>query len=782
LRHATGIHAPANRVPIRVKKHIVRICLGLLVVLIFIGHAAKYYQLPLIDKMEAIVYDTRLQLTMPRTLDSRIVIVDIDEKSLRKPEDGGEGHWPWPRNRLAVMLDQLFDRYQVAVVGFDVVFAEKDESSGLNVLETLAGKQLKEVPQFEHALAQLRPQLEYDQLFANSMKNRAVVLGYYFSSVESDGGGKGNTSGVLPEPVLPAGTFAGKNIAFTSWIGYGANLPELMQAAASAGHFNPWTDDDGVSRRVPMLAEYKGAYYEPLSLAMVRVLLNSPKVKPGYPEDQLWSRNYSGLEWLELVIAPPDRSSSGSGAANRSLKIPVDERVTALVPFRGKQGSFKYVSAADVIHARLDPAELKGKIVLVGTTAPGLLDLRSTPVAPVYPGVEIHANLIAGMLDQNIKQKPPYVLGAEVALLFISGLAMALLLPLLSPLKSLMVTLAVLSAALAVNLMVFHYGNLVLPLASGLVMILVLFALNTSYGYFIEARGKRQITGLFGQYVPPELVDEMAKNPESFSMEGESREMTVLFSDVRGFTTISEGLDPKELSNLMNEFLTPLTEVIYRHRGTIDKYMGDCIMAFWGAPLPDKEHARSGILAGLEMHAKLTELQPSFKSKGWPEIRIGVGLNSGRMSVGNMGSQIRLAYTVMGDAVNLASRLEGITKEYGAAIIVGEGTKDLVPDIVFRELDKVRVKGKDEPVAMYEPLGLQGQVSKAKLDEIKFYAQFLRLYRGQDWDQAELQLFNLQKMVPGNPLYSHTFVERIAYLRANPPGRDWDGTFTFTHK
>jgi adenylate cyclase len=232
----------------------------------------------------------------------------------------------------------------------------------------------------------------------------------------------------------------------------------------------------------------------------------------------------------------------------------------------------------------------------------------------------------------------------------------------------------------------------------------------------------------------------------------------------------------------MNEFLTPLTEVIYRHRGTIDKYMGDCIMAFWGAPLPDAAHARNGIGAALEMQATLARLQPGFKARGWPEIRIGVGLNSGRMSVGNMGSRIRLAYTVMGDAVNLASRLEGLTKDYGAAIIVGEGTKNAVPDVVFRELDRVRVKGKDTAVAIYEPLGFQGRVEKSKLEEIRLYAQFLRLYRAQDFDQAELQLFNLQKLAPDNVLYAHTFVERIAHLRANPPGPKWDGAFTFTTK
>jgi len=760
------------------RKNVVRIAIGLVVVLVFIGHAAKYFRLPLLDQLEAIMYDTRVTLTMPRTVDERIVIVDIDERSLRTREEGGEGRWPWPRNRIALMMDNLFDKYGVAIVGFDVVFAEPDESSGLKVLRELGATQLKDDPNFQAALKDATPGLEYDQLFASRIRNRPVVLGYYFSTKEASGG-QTNVTGVLPPPVFDPGSFAARTIPFFEAAGFGANLPELMKAAATAGHFNPLPDPDGISRRVPMLVEYKGAYYEPLSLSMVRVLMalseaskkpgasvELPKVIAEKPETAFWSRNYHGLEWLQ--VGP--------------IRIPVDESVAALVPYRGYQGSFKYVSAADVIAGKVDPAELKGKIILVGTTAPGLFDLRSTPVASVYPGVEIHANLISGMLDHTIKQRPPYVLGAEVLLLLLTGLAMAVLLPLLPPAKQFITTMVVILVAVTSNLAIFHYGDLVLPLASGLVMILVLFTFSMAYGFFVEARGKRQITGLFGQYVPPELVDEMAKNPGHFSMEGESREMTVLFSDVRGFTTISEGLDPKELASLMNDFLTPLTEVIYRHRGTIDKYMGDAIMAFWGAPLADPDHARHGILTALEMHRKLAELQPYFKSRNWPEIRIGVGLNSGRMSVGNMGSSIRLAYTVMGDAVNLASRLEGITKEYGAAIIVGEGTKHLTQhDFVFRELDRVRVKGKLEPVAIYEPLGAAGEVPKAVLDELKLFNQAIKLYRSQEWDMAELQLINLLKRSPDSKLYK-LYVERIAVYRANPPGKDWDGAFTFEHK
>jgi adenylate cyclase len=273
----------------------------------------------------------------------------------------------------------------------------------------------------------------------------------------------------------------------------------------------------------------------------------------------------------------------------------------------------------------------------------------------------------------------------------------------------------------------------------------------------------------------------MSENPGNFSMEGESREMTVLFSDVRGFTTISEGLNPKELSQLMNEYMTPMTRIIHKHRGTIDKYIGDAIMAFWGAPIRDPAHARNAVLAALEMQVVLAVMRPRFIERGWPEVRIGVGLNTGVMSVGNMGSAFRMAYTVMGDAVNLGSRLESITKQYGVGILVGELTQQAVPDVVFRELDRVRVKGKDEPVAIFEPVGLAGQIDQAVLNEIELFRQAIILYRGQKWDLAEIHLLNLQKTSPESLVYS-LYLERIAYFRANPPGVEWDGVFTFKTK
>ena len=730
--------------------------LGLLIVLIFVGNAANFYRIGFVDRISAILYDYRLRLTMPQTVDERIVILDIDEKSLKE-----EGRWPWSRDRLGELMDKLFERHGVAVIGFDVVFAEKDESSGLRVLQKLGQNQLRGDAAFHSTLAQIQPQLEYDQLFADKIRNRNVVLGYYLTSTP-------NASGMLPEPTFPAGSFKGRPIQFTHWNGYGANLPELQQAAAAAGHFNPQIDSDGVVRSVPMLAEYNGAYYESLSLAMVRSLLGKPPLQPGFAEGR--SDGYSGLEWLEL--------DTPAGA----LKIPVDMNVAALVPYRGGQGSFRYISASDVLHDRVAPEVLKDKIVLVGTTAPGLLDMRATPVAEVYPGVEVHANMIAGILDQNLKERPPYMLGAEVVWLLLLGITLSVLLPTLSPVKAILASVLMFATTMGLSLATWHYGNILMPVANSLMMIALIFALDMSYGYFVESRTKRQITSLFGKYVPTELVDEMSKHPEQVvSMEGESREMTILFSDVRGFTTISEGLDPKELTLLMNEFLTPLSRVVSKYQGKVDKYMGDCIMAFWGAPNPLPEHARNAILAGIEMQSTLKELNPHFKERGWPEIHIGVGINTGRVSVGNMGSEVRVAYTVMGDAVNLASRLEGITKQYGVGVIVGENTRNAVTDFVYRELDHVRVKGKDKPVAIYEPIGLSGEVSKELQDEIKLFHEVRRLYRKQDWDMADVQLLNLQRMSPDTALY-RIYADRVTYFRKNPPGDDWDGVFVFQTK
>lgn len=737
------------------KKHFVRYALGLVILLVLLGHSAKLYQIGFINHLDAIAYDTKMRLTMPHQSDDRVVILDIDEKSL-----GELGRWPWGRDKLSKLFNKLFDQYGVALVGMDVVFAERDDSSGLTSLESLAKKELRDSAPFQSALRELKPQLDHDARFLAAIKNRKVILGFYLSSEE-----KGTSSGDLPAPAFPAGTFQGRPIKFTSWTNYGGNLPEFQKAAAGAGHFNSMVDFDGISRSVPMISEYKGNYYEALSLAMVRSLLGSPKIVPGYPENGS-SDGYAAMEWLDLVTPQGD------------LRIPVDENVAALIPYRGFQGSFSYLSIADVLADRIKPEQLKGKIVLIGTTAPGLMDLRATPVGAVYPGVEIHANLISGMLDGTIKYKPAYVLGVDVVLLLIAGSVMVFLLPLLSPFRATIVALIVLLFMLSVNLSFWQVGNMVLPLANGVLLVLALYALNMSWGYFVESRSKRQLTNLFGQYVPPELVDEMSRDPENYSMAGRKAELTVLFSDVRGFTTISEGLEPDQLATLMNEYLGAMTAVIRKNRGTLDKYIGDAIMAFWGAPVSDAGHAKHAVNTAIEMQEALLDLNKLLVAKGWPELKIGVGVNTGSMTVGDMGSPVRQSYTVMGDAVNLGSRLEGITKQYGVGIIAGEATRELVKnDFVFRELDRVRVKGKAEPVGIYEPVGLVGRVDPESLSELDLWNQALSAYRAQDWDHAEELLQSLANMTP-RYLYD-LYSKRIAHCRKEPPGEGWDGVTTF---
>lgn len=744
----------------KLRRHRIRIIAGLVILTLFLLHASDEeggkLRWGLIDSLENLAYDARLSVSMPRTVDPRIVIVDIDEKSLAI-----EGQWPWPRARIASMLDQLFNTYKIRLAGFDVVFAEPDKSSGLSVLEELAGKDLKDNNEFRAAVDKLRPELDNDAIFAAALKKYPVVLGYFFNQQS-----KSNT-GALPAPTFVKGSFPGKRIDFLPANGYGGNLKIFTEAAPAAGHFNPSLDIDGVVRRVPMLYSYEGAEYEALSLAMAREYLKVNEVQAEFEAvPALARKNYSGLEWLRV----------GKG------RIPVDEHLQALVPYRGPQGSFPYVSAADVISGKADPKVLReGTVVLVGASAAGLLDLRSTPVQRAYPGVEIHANLIAGILDGRIMQKPAYVRGLEFMLLLIFGVAFALALPMLSPLAATLAGGGLLTLYVLLNLLFWYSGRLVVPIASGVLMMLTMFLLNMSYGYFIETRGKRQLTGLFGQYVPPELVDEMARDPAQYSLEAESRNMTVLFSDVRGFTSISEGLEPKQLSELMNQLLTPMTQVIHIQRGTIDKYMGDAVMAFWGAPLTDPDHARNAVAAALDMIAKLDDINATFKLKGWPQVRIGVGINTGTMNVGNMGSEFRMAYTVLGDAVNLGSRLEGLTKGYGADIIVSETTAKAAPQFAYRELDVVRVKGKDRPVTIYEPLGPTGSIDARKLDELKLYRQALKYYRAQQWDQAELQFLNLSRASPTSYLYK-MYAERVAYFRNNPPPANWDGVYTHMSK
>ncbi|TAG26949.1 MAG: adenylate/guanylate cyclase domain-containing protein [Burkholderiales bacterium] len=751
-------------------KHWPRILVTLIPLVLALAHTAGIMPISVLQRLDDIIYDTRLRATMPKTLDDRIVIIDIDEKSLAEV-----GRWPWGRNKMAAMVDELFDRQKITVLGFDVLFAESDESSGLKRLRQLASDELKDQAGFREKLSQIEASLDYDNLFARSLEKRAVVLSYYMTS---DRGGRVN--GVLPQPVMQKAQLQSRPIRFFTWSGYSANIDSLAKAAPMAGSINPVIDTDGVVRAIPLISEYKNQYYESLSLAMFRVLTGLPKVEPGFPQERFLSRNYQGLE---SILLKQD---------GKSLAIPVDDRVAALVPFRGlgnvNGGSFKYYSAADLLAGRIPPNSLSGKIVLVGTTAPGLLDLRVTPVGETYPGVEVHANVISGLLDGRLAVKPDYAVGYEVIVLVFAGLILAFCLPMLSAPKAVALSLAVISALVGLNFWLYLGAGLVLPLATALVMALTAFALNMSYGYFVESKSKRQIANLFGTYVPPELVDEMVKDPDSYNMKAASKELTVMFCDMRGFTKMSETMEPTQLQGLLNDVFSRLTNVIRNNRGTIDKYMGDCVMAFWGAPVDSPDHAALAVKTALEMSAAIRTINDEYRAKGMPQIGIGIGLNTGAMCVGDMGSSIRKSYTVIGDAVNLGSRLEGLSKTYGVDIVVSESTKKLAPDFAWQELDKVRVKGKDVAVTIYVPLASQERLPKTLTDELKLWNTFLKSYRSQDWEQCDVQMLNLERSQASKNDKSEKkylyqlYSERVASMRQLPFDPSWDGATNFETK
>ncbi|VAW55064.1 Adenylate cyclase [hydrothermal vent metagenome] len=732
-------------------QRIIRYALSLALTSVFLFHVGGIIHVPILTSLENQAYDARLKITLPEQVDKQVVIIDIDEKSLDEI-----GQWPWNRNILATINDRLFDLYQIKAIGYDIVFAEPDIDEGAKLLDKMANGLLQNDPKFMQEYNRVMPSLQHDQRFAESLKDRKTVMGFVMDTESIKGG--------LPKSIAKLDKNTLKNLAVNKPTGYTANLKMLQESAYSGGFFdNPLLDDDGVFRRVPLLQTYGDDLHESLSLALARVAIGSPAIEMVVAANG--ESNDLFLEWVKIG----------------KLAIPVDQKAGVLVPYIGRQKSFEYISAADVLNKKVNPELLKDKIALFGTSAPGLLDLRTTPLEPAYPGVEVHANIIQGILDGRILHAPGYTQGYEFILIVLIGLILTFTLPMLSALLSTLVIVASVILLIGTNFFAWTNAQLVLPIAAPVLLVILLFALQMTYGFFVESRGKRQLAHLFGQYVPPELVEEMSIKMEDINLDGEMRQMSVLFSDVRGFTSISESLEPKELTDYINGFLTPITKVIHDNRGTIDKYMGDCVMAFWGAPLEDDQHALHALNAAVAIVERMKLLRNEFSEKQWPEIYVGIGVNTGEMNVGNKGSEFRVDYTILGDSVNLGSRLEGLTKIYGVDIITSEFTKHDVPEFEYRELDHVRVKGKNKSVAIYEPLGLLEDISK---DERKLLRQFhigIKQYRSQNWDAAEREIFGLSQLDPERKIYK-IYLDRIMHFRENPPEKDWDGSFTHTSK
>jgi len=588
------------------------------------------------------LYDARLRVA-PAVENPSVVIVDIDEASLAKV-----GRWPWSRRDMAKLTTNIIDIGGAAVLGFDVVFAEPDKSDP-----------------------------EGDQLFADTIADKPVVLGYYFTS---DRGGL--TSGELPPPAFEANHLP-LDTPRLVWNGFGANLPAIQLSAGDAGFFNPRLDPDGVTRSLPLLAEYDGQMYESLAVRLLRKYLKNSVLAVGHDD-------------VRIV-----------GDAG-GVSMPLSEGITALVPFTGPredgETSFNYVSAANVLDGSSDLSQFKDKIVLIGTTAPGLSDLRATPISQNLPGVEIHATMVSGALDGRLLSRlPEGNLIAMLAILLVGGL-FAVAAPRAGAFGVILATCTSAGALFVWNVVAFVHLGWVLPLAASLLTILMVGLFNLAAGYAIEGRARRAVVDLFSEYVSPEVVDKMARDPLNYHGDiSVDRELTVMFADIRGFTRIAEKMPPEILREYLNEVLTDLTECIYRYHGTVDKYMGDAVMAFWGAPVEDAEHAEKAVSAAIDMQLAIKRLSDRFVARGFPPVSIGIGINTGVVRVGDMGSKLRRAYTVIGDAVNLASRLEALTKHYRIPIIVGEATRASCLIRQFEPIDTVVVTGRQGAVQIFAP-------------------------------------------------------------------------------
>jgi len=630
------------------RSRILRSIAGMAIVLIFVSIALGLVRVGGLGALDRELYDGR-QRTVAPLLDERIVIVDIDERSL-----GAYGRWPWGRAKIAQLLDAIVEQGRPAVVGFDVVFAE-EQAEG-----------------------------DDDARLARALADRPVVLGYYFTSNRG-----AQKSGSLPTPLFEGDAAKELWRQVTHAKGYGSNIAPLQQAARASGFFNPFlgadVDPDGVIRALPLLASYGDGVYESLAVAVLRQYLGNGAVRVDPRAD--------------TMIITGERAR---------VELPVSLGFTAMAPVTGAGGPdgghFRYVSAADVLGGHVDWKRMHDRIVLIGTTAPGQTDLRATSVSEVFPGVEIHAALIAGALDGVLKQRPDGGAAAGAIATALVGGLLALVLPATGVVGAVVATSVGALALFGANAIAWSNFGLALPLAASIAAVIALGLFNLIVGWFAEGRARRAVLARFGEYVSPALVEQMAHDPVNWQVaESSNRELTILFADIRGFTRIAESMQPEPLREYINTFLTAMTEVIHAHNGTVDKYMGDAVMAFWGAPVDDDEHADHAVAAALAMQREVARLSAGFVSRGLPPLAVGIGINTGVVRVGDMGSRLRRAYTVIGDAVNLASRLESLTRRYEVPIIVGETTAQRCRHQRFRELARATIAGRTESVRIFVP-------------------------------------------------------------------------------
>lgn len=704
----------------------------------------------IIQRLDNVVYDIRQKAILKKhsLQDVPIVIIDIDEKSLKS-----EGHWPWPRDKIANLIDHL-RKQGVVVIAIDELFPEPEPNVAYETLKRLQSEG-QQNSQLTNEIKQLIPGFDNDILFANAVKQVDTILGIYFNN-------SANTPvGLLPKPLLTLTAPEDKKLIITGMKSYIANIPLLQQAAQHGASVSILPDDDGIIRKYTLLVRNGNNVYPSLALAAIMeyLLLDSVKLNTNLIGD----------------INTVDSVQLGDTI------IPTDQAGNVLIAFQGPAYTFPYFSATDVLNDKIPSNRLQNTIAFIGTSAVGLGDLQATPMQGVYPGVEIHADVAASILQKFFLYRPPWTAGAELATLLFFGILLSFLFPFIGPYWMAISSFLSISFLIAITTWFWRTDGMVLPLVLPCILIIGIIIFNTAYGFFTETKRRSELKRAFSEYVPAAYVDQIMSARNVAGFEGEKREMTALFMDIRSFTTISEKLSITDIKRMLNFFFTEMTGVIFNNSGTIDKYVGDMVMAFWGAPLQDQQHAQHGVAAALEMQATMYRIRPTLREMNLPEISVGIGLNSGPMNVGDMGSKYRRSYTVLGDAVNLASRLEGLTKFYKVTIIIGEQTYKEIKGYVCRQLDRVKVKGKDIPINIYEPICLANEASADLLSEMQQHTHALDAYFHQQWQQARELFLQLHEHYPDKYLYK-MYLQRINDFEQNPPEKDWDGSWVHMEK
>lgn len=699
---------------------------------------------------------------------SKIVLAVVDEKSLDR-----EGKWPWPRTKIARLVEQL-SAAGASVIAFDIGFSEPDDKRVIHTIskirKTAIQYGIKDAAYFKY-LETLAEKTDNDSALAEAIRNAKsrIVLGWFFHT-DTDVENVGhldekviaqNEKNIRAARYLYKRSDAGARMRASSLtrIAPEPNILQLSDATDYAGYFNFVPDQDGVIRRMHAVLEYNDNVYAPLSLMALSA--------------------YFGLP-LHLEIGGQGEIL-GACIGDR-VCVPTDENGRMMINYRGADRTFPYISATDILNNQVSNEQIRDKIVIVGATAIGTYDLVVTPFSNTFPGPEIHANIVDNILTGDFIQQLEAFKLIDLFMIVCSGLILSALLTRVGMIAGSTVALLMLVGYSVFCQFLFTQYGLVLNMIYPLLVMLAVYIAVTAYKYLTEESQKRFIRNTFSRYLAPTVVEQLIGSGQEVELGGEQREITAFFSDVQGFTSISEKLRPSELVELLNEFLTEMTDIILKYEGTVDKFEGDAIIAFFGAPNILKNHAETATLACIEMQNKMAGLRRTWREQGRPELKMRIGLYSGTAVVGNMGSRNRMDYTMMGDTVNTAARLEGVNKVYGTYTMIGESTAEVLDDrIVCREIDSIHVVGKQVPVAVYEPFGFRSDVDDRTMKTVELYHAGLAAYRKRDWPAAG-DLFRRALSLSPEDGPSKTLLARCEAYQLEPPPADWDGAFTMQTK